>query len=187
MSYLLELQSDLIRDSLFLTEVFYTSRQQLANYISVDTGFVLRWNEDIGPMPNADSLFTFSNLLTIPRPYRPSTGSYNSIISVGQSTLIRNRTLLSEIKRLYEVEISSMIDFRQEIYAKGDRVRWERRYENRYGNFGQPPVINDQHLLADINAFYQSFNFYVWRLKFVSSQIKKLIDSIDKEFKENGR
>ena len=89
--YLKEIKSDLIQDTLFLSQIINDHKWRIAQLMSQDTTIDLIFEEIIGELPKVEGVSKLEYIFFTDRKFRPKIGTYNSMISEGKSNIISNR------------------------------------------------------------------------------------------------
>lgn len=181
--YLKEIRNDLIQDTLLLTEVINDAKYRIAQLINQDTTINYRFNKIIGALPEAIEKEQIEYFFRTDREFRVKSGTYNSMISEGKSSLISNRQLFNNLQNIYEVEVKSLDEIGQGVWDRSIELSNKYAYEIKYGEFGNPIKISDKYILADLNNSFRLLNFYTRQSSLLKQNIIELIRLIEIEYK----
>ncbi len=181
--FLKGIKADLQQDTIELNQIIQRNRERLSYFKKIDTGFNFEMAEILEV---SDSVLKWEYLFNRERSFQTTKGSYNSLISDGQSQLISNRSLFDEIQGIYEVELIHIESLYETIKEAEGNVKWKRTYEIRY-----PPyqtiveAREDKTLLADLNYLHFAIGFYTSRLLLHKKRIRKTLQNIDNALKNS--
>jgi len=179
--YLKEIKSDLIQDTLLLSQVIKDHKWRIAQLMSQDTTIDFIFEEIIGKLPKVEGVSELEYIFFTDRKFRPKIGTYNSMISEGKSNIISNRELFNSIQSIYELEAKNIITIGQDVLNRSNELRNKYAYEIKYGDYGSPIKITDKRILADIYISSRQLNYYTRQSVLLKKSITKLIEQIDNE------
>lgn len=179
--YLKEIKSDLIQDTLFLSQVIKDHKWRIAQLMSQDTTIDFVFEEIIGKLPKVEGVAKLEYVFFTDRKFRPKIGTYNSMISEGKSNIISNRELFNNIQNIYELEVQNIITIGDDILDRSIQLRNKYAYEIKYGDFGSPIKITDKRILADLYISSRLLNYYTRQSVLLKRSITELIELIDVE------
>ena len=113
--YLKEIKSDLIQDTLLLSQVIQDHKWRIAQLMSQDSTIDFIFEEIIGELPTVEGVSQLEYMFFTDRKFRPKIGTYNSMISEGKSNIISNRELFNAIQNIYELEVQNIITIGEDI------------------------------------------------------------------------
>ncbi len=177
--YLKEIKSDLIQDTLLLSQVIKDHKWRIAQLMSQDTTIDFIFEEIIGKLPKVGGVSQLEYIFYTDRKFRPKIGTYNSMISEGKSSIISNRELFSNIQNIYELDVQDITTIGEDVLNRSIQLRNKYAYEIKYGDFGSPIKITDKRILAD---FYRLLNYYTRQSVLLKKSITELIELIDNEY-----
>lgn len=180
--YLKEIKSDLIQDTLLLSQVIKDHKWRIAQLMSQDTTIDFIFEEIIGELPKVEGVSELEYIFFTDRKFRPKIGTYNSMISEGKSNIISNRELFNNIQSIYELEAQNIITIGEEVLNRSNELRNKYAYEIKYGDFGSPIKITDKRILADIYISSGQLNYYTRQSVILKKRITELIELIDNEY-----
>ena len=180
--YLKEIRSDLIQDTLLLSQVIQDHKWRIAQLMSQDSTIDFIFEEIIGELPEVAGVSELEYIFFTDRKFRPKIGTYNAMISEGKSNIISNRELFNTIQNIYELEAQNIIDIGDDILDRSNALRNKYAYEIKYGDFGSPIKISDKRILADIYISSGQLNYYTRQSVLLKKNITELIELIDSEY-----
>lgn len=180
--YLKEIKSDLIQDTILLSQVIQDHKWRIAQLRSQDTTIDIIFEEIIGKLPKVEGVSQLEYIFFTDRKFRPKIGTYNSMISEGKSNIISNRELFNNIQNIYELEVQNIITIGEDVLDRSNELRNKYAYEIRYVDFGSPIKITDKRILADIYISSRQLNYYTRQSVLLKKSITELIELIDNEY-----
>ncbi|WP_049764851.1 DUF6090 family protein [Robiginitalea biformata] len=180
--YLSEIKSDLIQDTLLLSQVINDHKWRIAQLMSQDSTIDFIFEEIIGELPKVEGVSQLEYIFFTDRQFRPKIGTYNSMISEGESNIISNRELFNSIQNIYELEAQDIITIGADILNRSTELRNKYAYEIKYGEYGSPIQITDKRILADIYISSGLLNYYTRQSVLLKGRITELIELIDNEY-----
>ena len=85
--------------------------------------------------------------------FYPTIGTYDAMISEGNSGLIQNRDLFSSIQELYEIRHGMNAEFRQRRDKTADEIRLKYTYNFQFDSVLE--LLRNKHFLADMRFVYE--------------------------------
>ena len=179
--YLQGIRSDLIQDTVFLSEVIAKHKYRMAQIKKQDSSIHVRNIDIVGSLPKVEPVKHVDYFFRVDRRFRAKLGSYSSLISEGKSSIISNRDLFSRIQSIYEQDLKSAETIGQEMWDKNIRLGEKYAYEIKYENYGTPVVITNKAMIADLNTSFGLLNLYVRFSSILLADINDIIISIEAE------
>ena len=176
--YFLEgIKSDLTKDTSELNFLKNGCQRRLSTYKLIDQEFPIR---DIFKI-EADTTFRFRGLFNRVGSFRPTKGSFNALISDGQSQLISNRILFNQIQDVYQDGVPKLESLYEDLkqIELNNKFKWAE--DLRYVPYKYYSEITDPELIADLFNLYRSIRSYCERCQLQNSHIKEVLLQIDKE------
>jgi len=180
--YLKEIKSDLIQDTLLLSQVIQDHKWRMAQIMSQDSTIDFIFEEIIGELPTVEGVAQLEYLFFTDRKFRPKIGTYSSMISEGKSNIISNRELFNNIQNIYELEVQNIIAVGEDVLNRSNELRNKYAYEIKYGAYGSPIKITDKRILADLYISSRQLNYYTRQSVLLKRKITELIKLIDNEY-----
>ena len=179
--FLKDIKEDLQQDTIQINQIIQANRQRLSYYKLIDPEFNLR-NQYI--IPVADTTLRFRRLLTTARSFRPTKGSYTSLLADGQSQLIRNRGLFKIIQQVYDEDYPRINALHQALVHSADHFKIKRNYEIRYTPYNNMSDITDRELVAELSHIHTFIKFYTNSLDRHKIKITETIEKIEEELQK---
>lgn len=180
--YLKEIKSDLVQDTLFLSQIINDHKWRIAQLMSQDSTIDLIFEEIIGELPKVEGVSELEYIFFTDRKFRPKIGTYNSMISEGKSNIISNRKLFNSMQNIYELEVQNIIAIGEDVLNRSIALTNKYAYEIKYSDFGSPITITDKRILADIYISSRQLNYYTRQSVLLKKHITELIELIDIEY-----
>lgn len=180
--YLKEIKSDLMQDTILLSQVIQDHKWRIAQLMSQDSTIEFINEEIIGKLPKVEGVSELEYIFFTDRKFRPKIGTYNSMISEGKSNIISNRELFNTMQNIYELEVQNIIAIGENVLNRSTELKNKYAYEIRYGDFGSPIKITDKRILADIYISSRELNYYTRQSVLLKKNIIELIEQIDIEY-----
>jgi len=139
---------------------------------------------------------TFADIDTISRvfypvlfdymaPFRFSTSAFDGMISEGNSDLITNDTLFSNIQKFYTFNVPTNEDLFEILRQRSSDLNYKYAHIITYRPYKNISDLTDEYLIADLNIFFRSKHFYYGRTFVVNKKsITEIISQIDKELEQ---
>lgn len=177
------IKKDFIQDLTDLDTLQNQHRYKLSYFSKIDTSF----HRKISPgyqIPIQDTLLNYFQLFQRPKSFRGNPGTFDSMVSSGQSKLIKNRDLLIQIQQIYNQDTPGLLSLYETIKTREESLAWKRAYEYRYTPYKNMSDIKDQEFLAELNYYYNSINVHALVMSVAKSKIISLIDELNLEIKK---
>jgi hypothetical protein len=115
-------------------------------------------------------------------PFRSNTSTFDAMIAEGNSSLITNYTLFSNIQKFYTFSAPTNQNLIEILRQRSSDLSYKYAHIITYKPYKKINDLKDENLLADLNIYFQSKNFYYVRI-FVSDKeiLTNIIAEIDKE------
>lgn len=92
--------------------------------------------------------------------YRPIKGTYNSLISDGKSSIIKNKSLFQEIQEIYD-ELNQRISSTYEAIKEREiLIAWEYPYQKKYWTYSDLKNAKKDKIFLDLSNFTEQKYFY---------------------------
>ena len=134
--------------------------------------------------PVTDTTINYGWLFTRGPSFQFSPGTYNSLISNGQSGLIRNKELFSQLQHLYEVRQKRMSGTYESIISREENLNWTRNWERRYEPYKQFHDLKDSTLIAELNYYFNKVRFYHGAMDKAKSEINYVLAEVENELRK---
>ena len=111
--------------------------------------------------------------------YRPIKGTYNSLISDGKSSIIKNKSLFQEIQEIYD-ELNQRISSTYEALKEREiMIAWEYPYQKKYWTYSDLKNAKKDKIYLDLSNFTEQKYFYsqdLFDLKVKMLKVLKLLE-----------
>ena len=180
--YLRDIQKDIQGDlSLYSTRI-----QDLENRLSlmhlIDPFFQRRDTFFIQDVDTSD--INVYHLFRRPNANRVTNGSYNALVSSGNTEIISNKDLLSRIKKIYDKMEATRASTYTNIKEREEQLALKYSYEWRYASSQSLASITDKALIADLNYFYIKVRSFYGAMVRLEAEMKAVDHGIDQELKK---
>ena len=184
LSFLEGIRNDLVIDTVEINKLMRGCQRRLSTYMLIDSKFSIDPEFSIAPDKKIKidtTTFRFRGLFNRVRSFKSTKGSFDAMISDGESQLITNKDLFNELQSLYLDGVPSMESNYEDL--KHDELSLKSKWtkilrEIPYTNYNQ---ITDKNLLADLFNLHRKIRWYCGRCQFHNSRINEVILQIDEE------
>lgn len=172
------IHSDLVADSTSIERRIPEQVVDLANSVKIYDS-LLRLNESVIDIKVIDSIF--ERCTRERNTFWPKSGTYNSIVSSGQISVISNQDLIKEIQSLYDVEYRRLDDFGHRIDDLSEKLKYElsvdqnAKFDEKLSFYRNPKTINKIHYWK---SRYETFQRRIYEIRMRNHL---LIDEIKEE------
>ena len=180
-----EIRSDMVKDLEIIEDLKPYWGRQILYFKKVFPSFKPR--KEIPTFADIDTIsqISYSQLFGHDMPFRSNTSAFNSMIADGNSDLITNDTLFSEIQRFYTFNASTNEDLFELLRQRSDNLENKYAHIITYKPYKNISDLTDEYLIADLNIYFQSKNFYYWRTFVINERrLLDIIAQIDKELEQ---
>ena len=115
--------------------------------------------------------------------FHPTYGTYNEIISQGNSGLIKDKELFNAIQELYEVDYKRNNEHSARRDKLTDNIRLKYAYEFKY--LTKMQQVQNKQLLADLFLLLQTKRQYVRLVRRIENEIVAIIKKLEKQLTYN--
>jgi len=127
----------------------------------------------------------YSLLFEYDAPFRSNTSAFDAMIADGNSDLITNDSLFSKIQKFYTFNAPTNENLFEIIRQRSSDLNYKYAHIITYKPFKNISDLKDEFLIADLNIYFQSKNFYYWRTFMINKEsLKDIIAQIDKELEQ---
>ena len=188
-----EIRSDMVKDLEIIEDLKPYWGMQIMYFKKVFPAFKPRkeiatfTDKEIATFAKIDTIsqISYSQLFGHDMPFRSNTSAFNSMIADGNSDLITNDTLFSEIQRFYTFNASTNEDLFELLRQRSDNLENKYAHIITYKPYKNISDLTDEYLIADLNIYFQSKNFYYWRTFVINERrLLDIIAQIDKELEQ---
>ncbi|MGB5238162.1 MAG: DUF6090 family protein [Flavobacteriaceae bacterium] len=185
--YLKGVQIDLRNDIVLADSVLRQQKPAFGIISSIDSVFHKNpvYNTDrYGSLFNNPDTLLFSGIFYRNLSFRSINSTYQSLISDGQSDLIKNRELFQEIQRIYNESHERIASTYQVIKEIELQISWAYPSEKRYWTYSDLKKAKDEKIFADLRNFTEQKYWYAQNLFDLKIKNQEVIELIDQELKK---
>jgi hypothetical protein len=118
-------------------------------------------------------------------PFRYNTSAFDAMISGGNTDLIRNDSLFSNIQKFYTFNVPTNKSLFEILRQRSADLNYKYAHTITYKPYKSISDLTDEYLIADLNIFFQSKSFYYSRTFVVDKKkLTDIITQIDKELEQ---
>jgi len=132
---------------------------------------------------NTISRISYPTLFQHGPPFRSNTSTFDAMIAEGNSDLITNDTLFSNIQNFYTFNVPTNQNLIEIMRQRSSDLCYKYAHIITYKPYKNiNDLTTDENLIADLNIYFQSKNFYYGRIFFKDKEsLIDIIAQIDKE------
>ena len=116
------------------------------------------------------------------QPFYSTSDTYNSLITVGKSNLIKNIQLFQNIQKLYD-DHKKLNNINLRAAERSDDFSLKYSYEKRYWTFKELIEKSDKKLIADLAYVHDVYRLYLRQMISSKDQMKEILREIEIELK----
>lgn len=121
-------------------------------------------------------------------PFRSNTSAFDAMIADGNSDLIKNDTLFSSIQKFYTFNAPTNENLFEILRQRSSDLNYKYAHIITYKPYKNISDLTDEYLIADLNIYFRSKNFYYWRTFIINQKIlKDIVAQIDKALELNKK
>ncbi len=127
----------------------------------------------------------YSTLFDYDAPFRSNTSAFDAMIADGNSDLITNDTLFSNIQKFYTFNVPTNENLFEILRQRSSDLNYKYAHVITYKPYKNINDLTDEYLIADLNIYFRSKNFYYWRTFIINQEsLTDIIAQIDKELEQ---
>ena len=127
----------------------------------------------------------YSTLFEYDAPFRSNTSAFDAMIADGNSDLITNDTLFSNIQKFYTFNVPTNENLFEILRQRSSDLNYKYAHIITYKPYKNINDLKDEYLIADLNIYFRSKNFYYWRTFIINQEsLTDIIAQIDKELEQ---
>ncbi len=168
--YLEGLSDDLIRDSTNVSNLVTRYQQRINKFQLIDTTF------SVVPMvkaPLQDSTIQYFDFFRRLPSFRPIKGTYTSLVMDGNTSLIRDKALLSQIHRIYEFRIPALTSYYADVKEIEKNISWGSVHK--ISQLRKEQSVPDPELIIELNYFHYVIQGYCINLVLLQQDINDVL------------
>ena len=140
--------------------------------------------ENIVDLDTIDQV-NYSTLFDYDAPFRSNTSAFDAMIADGNSELITNDSLFLNIQKFYTFNAPTNESLFEILRQRSSDLNYKYAHLITYKTYKNINDITDEYLIADLNIYFRSKNFYYWRTFIINRErLTDIIAQIDKELKQ---
>ncbi len=134
---------------------------------------------------DTSSQIKYWTLFGLSKPFRSNRSSFDAMISEGNSDLLTNKKLFADIQEFYSFNIPANEDYFEILRQRQMDLSNKYAHVLTYKPYKYLSEITDEYLIADLNIYFGSLDFY-YRVSFIrnANVLEEIIAQIDKELEE---
>jgi len=131
------------------------------------------------------SQIEYWTLFGLSKPFRANTSTFDAMIAEGNSDLITNKTLFSNIQEYCTFNAPANEDYFQMLRQQQSDLSFKYAHVITYKPYKNISDLTNENLIADLNIYFESLYFY-YRTSFIRNPgiVNDIIIQIDKELKD---
>lgn len=130
----------------------------------------------------------YSTLFDYDAPFRSNTSAFDAMIADGNSELITNDSLFLNIQKFYTFNVPTNESLFEILRQRSSDLNYKYAHLITYKPYKNISDLTDEYLIADLNIYFRSKNFYYWRTFIINQKhLKDIINQIDKELVLNKK
>ena len=179
------IRSDMVKDLELIEELKPYWGREIMYFKKVLPSFNPR--KEITSFEGFDTIskISYSELFGYDMPFRSSKSAYDAMIADGNSDLIINDTLYSNIQRFYTFNAPTNENLFEILRQESSDLNYKYSHIIAYKPYNNISDLTDEYLIADLNIYFESKNFYYWRTFVINQErLLSIISQIDKELEQ---
>jgi hypothetical protein len=116
--------------------------------------------------------------------FRPSRATYNSMISDGKTSLIKNKVILEHIQNIYDVSQQRIASIYETINERENNIVWTYPYEKKNWTYKDLKQAKDEEIFLRLANFTEMKYFYCLFLSNLEKEIFDVNELIKNELKK---
>jgi len=180
-----EIRSDMFKDLDLIEELKPYWGREIMYFKKILPSFNPR--KEIASFAGFDTIskISYSELFGYDMPFRSNTSAYDAMIADGNSDLILNDTLYSNIQRFYTFNAPTNENLFEILRQSSSDLDYKYAQIITYKPYKNISDLTDKNLIADLNIYFESKNFYYWRTFVINQEsLIAIIAQIDKELEQ---
>ena len=127
----------------------------------------------------------YSTLFEYDAPFRSNTSAFDAMIAEGNSDLITNGALFSNIQEFYTFNAPTNEHLFEILRQRSSDLNYKYAHVITYKPYKNISDLTDEYLISDLNIYFKSKNFYYGRTFVVNKKrLTNIIAQIDKELEQ---
>lgn len=127
----------------------------------------------------------YTTLFEYDAPFRSNTSAFDAMIADGNSYLITNDSLFSTIQQFYTFNAPTNEHLFEILRQRSSDLCYKYAQIITYKPYKRISDLTNEELIADLNIYVKSKDFYYWRSFVINPQLlKDIVAQIDKELEQ---
>jgi hypothetical protein len=140
--------------------------------------------ENIVDLDTIDQV-NYSTLFDYDAPFRSNTSAFDAMIADGNSELITNDSLFLNIQNFYTFNAPTNESLFEILRQRSSDLNFKYAHLITYKPYKNINDLTDEYLIADLNIYFRSKNFYYWRTFIINRErLTDIIAQIDNEIEQ---
>ncbi len=179
------IRSDMVKDLEILEDLKPYWEREIMYFKRVFPSFNPR--KEINTFAEIDTIsqVSYTELFGYDAPFRSNTSAFDAMIADGNSNLITNDTLFSNIQKFYTFNAPTNEHLFDILRQRSSDLNYKYAHVITYKPYKNISDLTDEYLIADLNIYFRSKNFYYWRTFVINQEsLIDIIAQIDKELEQ---
>lgn len=117
--------------------------------------------------------------------FRATNGTFNSLISDGKSSIIKNRSFFQQIQEIYtEINLRNTSNY-EALKEVENLIRWNYPFEKKNWNYDDLKKAKNEKIFLDLANFTEEKYFYAIGLSLLNKKMKTALQTLEKEIQLN--
>ena len=184
MQFLKGISNDIKKDLVLIDSVLKLNQQTISIISSIDSVFhkkpfyYAKKNNQLFSKPDT---LDFEHVFYRNVSFRPINSTYNSLIADGKTALIKNKSLLDEIQRIYNENHQRVASNYQAIKSLETGITGKYAFEKQNWTYTDLKNAKNQPIFYDLVNFTEEKYWYALNLLRIKKNSEKVVALIDKE------
>jgi hypothetical protein len=178
------ISDDIKKDIAAIDSVMYWNRESFSIISSIDSVFHKNPYYESQKFPHyfgRPDTIGFSQVFHRPNSFRPTIGTYNSLIADGKTTLINNKDLFEKIQRIYNLNHQYVNSNYDVIKSLETSIGWAYPYEKQKWSYIDLKLAKNEKIFYDLVNFTVEKYWYSNNLQRLKENSIEVIALIEKE------
>jgi len=173
-----EIKLDLVTDTIQMNGRFYTAYNDLVKSIRVYDS-IIKLDDLKIDITYLDSIF--KRCIRQRSTFFPTSGTYSSIVSNGNSNIFSNKKLFKEIQNLYDFAYRVTLESGNRIDDFSDKIRYQYNYIETLSNSERLILYKKPKIRNEIDFWFNEYNHFKGLIEFNLNRLNKVFPKIDEE------
>ena len=173
-----EIKLDLVTDTIQMNGRFYRAYNDLVKSIRVYDS-ITKLDDLKIDVTYLDSIF--KRCIRQRSTFFPTSGTYSSIVSNGNSNIFSNKKLFKEIQNLYDFAYRVTLESGNRIDNFSDKIRYQYNYIETLSNSERLILYKKPKIRNEIDFWFNEYNHFKGLIDFNLDRLNKVFPKIDEE------